>query len=236
MIDRVGAHPIAALALLMCSGCGGAAPVASPEQAHGGDTAGGVEPVVPERPCPEPPDQLRGEGAVGPLTAKCEAGELEACERACGQDDADGCAAYAHVMQKTDREQAVQLYFRACELGSANGCTNYGATIRLGFDGEVTPGEHECALDLFDRACKVDDIWACGMLGQAFARGEGVEPNPKFAESVLVGACDRIGYFACSMLAQLYDDGYLEPPDPEAAARARARACETGYEPACPAK
>lgn len=223
--------------VLMCAllsgACAGTGEVPQGSMVQGADSSSGG--AVPDRPCPTPPAQLAADGAMSALSVACLEGDPAPCVEACEQGNGEACATVGTAMQRNAGAgaEALPYFFRGCELGEANACTNYGATIRQGYDGVVSEAELRCSLELFERACEVEEVWACGMLGQAHVAGEGTAADPERGERILVGACERIGYFACAVLGTLYQHGQLQPPDDGAAARALTRACETGYDDAC---
>jgi TPR repeat protein len=48
-----------------------------------------------------------------------------------------------------------------------------------------------CTARTFGRACDLDDIWGCSMLGLAYSRGLGVPADPVRAATALLKACAR---------------------------------------------
>lgn len=74
---------------------------------------------------------------------------------------------------------------------------------------------------------------ACGRLGWAYERGEGVPRDEGRAATLYARACEGGDAWACNQLAFLYDGGRGVPEDPARAAALHRRACEAGLARAC---
>ena len=115
--------------------------------------------------------------------------ELSVCLGPCEQGDANACYAAALRVQATGgpEDQSEALFFRACSLGIASGCTNRAAGI-MNLEGH-RPGALECATRTFDAMCSRSDPWACTMFAFNLATGAGTRRDLTRALEVLPGAC-----------------------------------------------
>lgn len=120
---------------------------------------------------------------------KCSGAEVPGCYQRCKQDDVDACYWLAYAVQQSEAgsRAAESLYQRACKLGEPSGCVNR-ATGMLHADSADTE-VLTCTARTFGRACDLDDIWGCSMLGLAYARGLGVPEDPVRAAAALHKAC-----------------------------------------------
>lgn len=154
----------------------------------------------------------------------CEAGHPAAClARAYAID-----RLAAHADDPKGRE-ARALYRRACELGSANGCTNYAASL---WAGRHTSEELACAVRTFEKSCAVREPFACGMAGRLLL--EDTEP-PRVEEGrkILQGSCDGIGGFPCRVLAKHYEEGTFGTYPTDLVPRLLDQACKGGDPDGC---
>ncbi len=112
---------------------------------------------------------------------------LDACLARCEQHDAVACYAAAADIQPTRPKLAEALFFRACTLGIASGCTNRAAAILVHErDAARTP---TCTTRTFELACERQDPWACVMLSRALIDGRGTARDLDRAAAVLSAAC-----------------------------------------------
>ena len=167
----------------------------------------------------------------------CDKDDLAACEAECNRGVASTCVKLANSIATHAHDVARELsyYKRACDLGSASGCTNYGATLRQPGAPRVSA---ECATGFFERGCSGDDAWGCAMLGMAIDTGEGAPRDPALARRALERACFRddapedIGD-AGQTFAEKLESGALGPADAATVRRAYAAACKYGAPAAC---
>lgn len=112
------------------------------------------------------------------------------CERACRSGSAASCVTAGNLdatAAHPDAERELRDYGRACSLGNALGCTNYGATLRLA---HRDPADLACAARLFTLACDHAEAYGCAMLGAAYATGEGTRRSEHRALEVLLKGCN----------------------------------------------
>jgi len=189
-------------------------------------------------------------GQEGPACAAADLGALRSATEklkdppcgsgsACGEDChlGDGVACYVRgieLEQEAHRPEAAAMYLSACRAGVSIGCTNYAA-------GLWAREQHDpCAKRLFEKACAVDDAWACGMLGriivddaQSSPSGAARDGQLRQGREVLERSCQKVGRFSCRVLALEIESGKLGKADPSAVQALLARACATGDEESC---
>jgi len=70
--------------------------------------------------------------------ASCPAGDFGGCRAQCEEGDADSCSALGSIYRRgavgvpRDEARAVELYRKACGLGSTEGCANVRSMYREG--------------------------------------------------------------------------------------------------------
>lgn len=165
-----------------------------------------------------------------PSVPTCDAGDWQ-CPAKCQLGNGSFCLglAYAAEREPKTQDEAKGLYKRACILGVANGCTNYGATLWVE---ETSDAQMTCARRLFEKACSAREPFACGMVGRVML--ESTMP-PAYAEGRrhLEKACDDVGGFSCRVLAKHLESGKLGEYSPELIPRLLSRACDGGDPDAC---
>jgi len=190
---------------------------------------GGKAPTSPEAHCPaEAVEELR---LLPEAVPPCEA-EGARCQQLCEEGDGASCLGLAYAAEATDsgRGAVRALYRRACELGLANACTNWAASI---WASEHTEGELECAARVFRNACVAREHFACGMLGRlGFARAESIADFEK-AHRALERSCAELGGFPCRVLAKHLEEASPELHDRGEVRKLLERGCEGGDPDAC---
>jgi hypothetical protein len=184
-------------------------------------------PAPPPNPQTCPADRARSLIAVAELR-DCSATGDE-CSAACAKSDASACLSRASVLQRMpDREaEAIALFGRACELGLAIACTNFGASEWS------RGGDAGCARRAFDKACAVGEPFACGMIGRMMVEAARDEQSRSAARAYLEATCQRIGGPPCKMLATYLTADLLGAYDPEQIRALIERACDGGDTSAC---
>lgn len=124
-------------------------------------------------------------------------------------------------------QRAKDFYARACVLGSAVACTNYGAGV---LNASADPSEERtCAQRIFERTCRAGEIeWGCPMLAPMIA-----PEDPERALELANRSCEETGRFGCRVLAIGWSDGWFGEPNPALAEAAHRRACANGQEDSC---
>lgn len=177
----------------------------------------------------------------------------EVCERG----GAVACRDLAFEMQRQDPgapggDEINTLLLQACEGGDAEGCNALIYNIEYG---EPDPGLPP-VIDLYRRACTLEDGLACEKLGDAVFRGEGGERNTAVAlqyydracylepelcyaaeniraEPVLYEACQNDENSACAKLGDLYSRANSVLHDAELSRAYYEYACYAGATQAC---
>jgi hypothetical protein len=172
-------------------------------------------------------DELPPLRAKWQLRANCIADDRPWCYAACTAGDGDACFDVA-IARQSAGEPAGDLFERACRLGVAPGCTNYGAEA---WAGNVQLSSR-CTFEMFERSCEANEVFGCGMIGRML-----VEHHDPFLQlsgmARLVGACHRFSGPPCRFLAYYIEKGMLGPPDRSLIKTLMVDACEGGDRGAC---
>jgi len=153
------------------------------------------------------------------------------CRIKCQFGSGPSCLGLAYAAQRDSQEldESESLFKRACELGMANGCTNYAAAIWTGGSAVEQLG---CARRIFKKACSAKERFACGMVGRVMI--ESTTP-PLYTEGrrYLQTACDAVGGFSCRVLAMHLESGSLGEYRPALIPELLSQACAGGDPDAC---
>jgi TPR repeat protein len=180
-------------------------------------------------------------GDLGPLRSAREqlkqppCGSGPACGEACHLGDGVACFVRAiELEQEAHRPEAAAMYLSACRAGVSIGCTNYGAFLW------ARERNDACAKRLFEKACAVDDAWACGMFGRVIVDAAASSPSEaaraeplRQGREILERSCQKLGRFSCRVLALEIESGKFGKADPSAVQALLARACATGDDESC---
>lgn len=126
-----------------------------------------------------------------------------------------------------DLEQARSHYDQACKQSIQRGCTHLGI-LRL------NSGDEAGALELFTRACVLDDAIACRYQGVMYVEGKGGATSGTGGVTYLDKACQAKDGWACWRIAQVLKTG--EGGAAKDSARVdqyMALACTNGHQAAC---
>jgi Sel1 repeat len=125
----------------------------------------------------------------------------------CEQDDASACnnlgVTALHSIPSTvpsDPGLAVRSFERACQNGSADGCSNLGALYESGVG---VPANLTKAAGLYEQACAGGAALGCSNLGALYARGKGVARDASEAQRLFSVACDTGSAAGCNNLMHL---------------------------------
>jgi TPR repeat protein len=118
----------------------------------------------------------------------CRGAEMSRCLKRCDDGDGGWCYWLAIGLQESRADPAAEaLFMRACGLGIVSGCTNRAAGMLMKEDPDSRT--QQCAARTFDKACDLDDPWACTMYATQLLQGTGVPKNEVLALSVLKKSC-----------------------------------------------
>ena len=134
---------------------------------------------------------------------------LRYADQACTLKAADGCNEagfmYYTSIQGTrwNITQAAEYYVKACELGSALGCSNSGELARYGILG---PPDAKKAAELYKKSCELGEWVGCSGWAHYMLRGEGgITKDRKTATEKFRGACTADIDLACVELADVLE-------------------------------
>ncbi|WP_141245973.1 sel1 repeat family protein [Mesorhizobium sp. WSM3859] len=143
---------------------------------------------------------------------RCERDALD-CARLCfNGHNPEACFETARVIQENgggDQQlKAEAMFAQACAAGSAAGCTNRGAGMRLGrlpdhLRGNEKAANH-CTYETFKLSCSEVDAWGCTMYGAALQNGEGVAKDEDAAMTAFKKACEIDASFVACQYAKSY--------------------------------
>jgi len=114
----------------------------------------------------------------------------------------------------------VEVYERACQLGSGRGCNDLGVKF---LDGEGVDKDERRAVELLRRGCDLKFPMACANLGYAVKNGIGTVADPVAAEKLFESACDANVGAGCNLLGDEIHD--RSPADARRAFDLFLRAC-----------
>ncbi|TGQ17076.1 sel1 repeat family protein [Mesorhizobium sp. M2E.F.Ca.ET.219.01.1.1] len=143
---------------------------------------------------------------------RCERDAL-ACARLCFEGrNPEACFETARVIQENGGEdqqlKAEAMFAQACATGSAAGCTNRGAGMRLGRLPDSLLGNEKaanhCTYETFKLSCSEGDAWGCTMYGAALQNGEGVAKDKDAATTAFKKACEIDASFVACQYAKSY--------------------------------
>ena len=183
------AAPICALLLVACGH------PATPTPAHPtAPAAARTAPADPRPIAPCPAHRWTTPPAFsGPLfNDACRGMAPGACQAQCDQGVGMACVKLAVDLgiRHQDNPRQLELFARACDLGSLLGCTNLAATVS-NEEPEWRPNP-ACGTPLFRAVCDAaGEPNACAMLGHAYVEGFGVPRDPARALAAFERGCDR---------------------------------------------
>jgi hypothetical protein len=173
-------------------------------------------------------DRVTSLAVVAVDRADCTTGD-DSCKIDCAAGDASACFFRGAKLQGMPEriEEAVALFGRACELGLAIACTNHGASIWTRAD------DAACARRVFEKACAVKEVFACGMIGRMMVSSAQSDEQRAAARAHLERTCQELGGAPCKMLANHLVANELGPFDGAVIRPLLERACQGGDASAC---
>ena len=138
------------------------------------------------------------------------AGEFERAnyfQGLCNEGDAKACFALGAMYHIGDDvgqsfKKAQQSYLRACELGSAEGCSHLAYMYESGHAGVNLPK----AAEYYAKGCELGDAGGCASLGKLYENGSGVAEDMQKAVNFYDKACDGRDGKSCAHLGLLYEN------------------------------
>jgi len=198
------------------------------------------------RQAPEPPTEKCFADEIGALRgtwnvpAACKESDA-ACRELCVNGDADACffVSTENTTTGKDDPKDAPIYFeRACRLGLAIGCTNWGAYQLFGRQdpdsADHTPRpSRRCLYRVFSKTCDVGDAFGCSMTARILVEWPRTPADLWIAFSQLSNACDKFDGPPCRFLAYYLDRGDFGAADPAYVKDLLKRACDGGDDEAC---
>lgn len=158
-------------------------------------------------------------------------GNRASCEAACTSGDAAACLSQGYASEeKGNTAHAHRAYRRACLLGLANACTNHAAKI---WAGDLTDEQLQCARRTFEKACAVEEHFACGMLSRLALAAASSPAEVEKVHEALEASCERVGGFSCRVLAKHLEEGAFGGYEPARIGQLLERACRGGDPDGC---
>ncbi len=121
-------------------------------------------------------------------------------EQKCAAGKADACAKLGFVLAHPrggilgDPGRGLQLYERACDMGSALGCANLGHSFEVG---QQIQADKVKAARFYQRACDLGDPVGCRNLALLYDSGAGVPLDTVRGGQLLAKACRQGDSMAC---------------------------------------
>jgi TPR repeat protein len=100
----------------------------------------------------------------------------------------------------TDYPHAVALYSKACDGGSADGCSNLGDMY---LNGNGVAEDSSQALMLYSRACDAGSASGCSSIGLVYKKGYGVQKDKGRARQFFSKGCDMGNQWGCDQLKKM---------------------------------
>jgi len=135
-------------------------------------------------------------GSMPKLSAACESSSASACGTECEAGNAEACAEMGHRLAlgknglEKDIERSHALSRKACDLGSARGCSNLAASYYEGLSGRQDRVE---ALKLWASACDGGFSLACYMRARFIDGDEGKNAQQRACDAGVGPACVEWG-------------------------------------------
>ncbi len=150
---------------------------------------------------------------------------LEVYQTACRAGSAEACAyGGLRLMDMAGRGQdAVALLERACELGSAGGCTTFAFLYATG---KLVGKDDRRATALYVKGCELGDARGCYNVGLMADEGRGTARDLSRAVAKYSEACDSGSSTACTNLGFHYENGRGVKKDGPRAFALYQRGCE----------
>lgn len=130
-----------------------------------------------------------------------------------------------------DDARALVLYRQSCDGGFDWFCRGLGLFYWAGRAGLTKDVAR--AASLAERACRAENLYACGDLGWDYQQGEGVPLDYPKAYALHKRACDGGVVFRCNDQAYLLWNGWGVARDVDAALRLWKKSCDGGVQAAC---
>ncbi len=115
-------------------------------------------------------------GVSGELREECMASDNEACVELASRK-----------VRRGKHEEAIELYRRACDNSSAQGCVGLASMLQRG---QGTEMDEAAAFQIFQRSCTLGSTLGCSSTARALRDGIGVEADETRALAAFSRACE----------------------------------------------
>jgi len=156
-----------------------------------------------------------------------------AAEKACGLDNASGCAHLAYFTvtgsgTTKDETRATAQYVKACDLGDSKGCYNVG--LMYG-SGRGVKKDESRARAAYEIACRNGSSLACTNLGWMVQNGVAGPGDDErafdlYQRACRGSACEESNLLGCVNVGRAYRDGIGVEKNPARAAEAYTKVCD----------
>jgi hypothetical protein len=203
------------------------------------------------RPAPLPAPRAPVAPADDRRARECPEGEARQCGARCDKGDVAACESLANLYGADDPRRALAAARKACDLGALHFCLRVAGDLRQGKGtprdlprahemlqkacgkghglsctaagvdlrkGEGAPRDEARAAELFQRGCEDGDGGGCQELGASFWEGRGVPKDRRRAFEMYIAGCEAGSGGACAAIGAAFKE------DAASAARSRARA------------
>lgn len=183
----------------------------------------------------------------------CELGHPYACYQAAslpGHSDEERARGFRHAAGHNVEGAAIQLAYyledglipgydaelrtglleRACQLGQADACLQFGLMYA---HGNGLPRDRIRSYELYQQACTMGSVVACANAAVRLYDGDGVEQNLERAFELGVPSCLAGRGEGCAVVARMFWDGQLVEQDRRHAVRLFRDGCDVGHTASC---
>lgn len=132
-----------------------------------------------------------------------------------------------------ERSSLAQAHERACSLGLASGCNDWGVAL---LDGKGVPKDEERAAGVLKKACELGSAWGCFNWAFVQESGASVQKDVASAAKDYEKSCGGGVAHGCNRLGLLLSEAEFErelPAAPKRAVELFEKACELGLPIAC---
>lgn len=148
---------------------------------------------------------------------------LEQLTRACKGGTPEHCMKAAFEHYGGNKQEAAELWRKACNSSIALGCANLGVLYEKG---QGVPQDYKQAAGLYRRVCDTGEATGCNNLGILYKNGQGALQDYKQAAKLLRRACDAGDENGCYNLSFLYLKGQGVPQDYKKSTELYWKACD----------
>ena len=132
--------------------------------------------------------------------------DINELQNRCNNNNATVCTGLGTAYYlRQDYKKAGELYSKACDLESGEGCFNLGG---LYINGKGVRQDYKKASELYSKACDLGNGVGCFNLGFLYKKGLGVRQDKSTAKEYLGKACDLGDQIGCDEYKKLNEQGF----------------------------